>query len=68
MPPMTSIHDRARLLSAQKRIPIADALAELGRRGTRARRAKYGRMPVTDRQQAETRKAHGVRFWWDEKE
>jgi hypothetical protein len=34
---MQSIHDRARQLAAQLRITVPEALAELGRRGSRVR-------------------------------
>lgn len=41
---MTTIHDRARELSTQHRIPLSQAYAELGRRG--ARKRNYGRVKV----------------------
>lgn len=43
-----NIHDRARLLAAQRGISLEAARAELGRRGAAARRARYGRKVITE--------------------
>jgi hypothetical protein len=61
-----NIHDRARALSAQKQISIEAARSELGRRGAQARKARYGQTAIDARQAADTRKAMGRGYWWQD--
>lgn len=62
----TQLHDRARILAAQKGIPLPEALAELGRWGAASRKAKYGRTTIDSREAADTRKAMGRGYWWQD--
>lgn len=60
------LHDEARRLAASRGISIEAARSELGRRGARARKAKYGRTTIDSREAADTRKAMGRGYWWQD--
>ena len=66
-----NIHDRARQLARAEGITESAALAELGRRGGRSRRAKYGRSRTVTKTQdvaaVESPRVAGA-YWWPREE
>lgn len=60
-------HRAAERLARQRGISLEIARSELSRRGGLARKRRdYGRTTIDSRQAAETRKAMGRGYWWQD--